>query len=56
MNSFNKLFYSDSLVYISFSMDAYENLNKNELNSLRDNVLDFFDFVQTFKSKLKIRG
>ena len=41
---------------ITFSMDAYKNLNKNELISLKDTALDFFDFVQSFRSKLKIRG
>ena len=45
-----------TLVNITFSMDVYKNLNKNELNSLRDTALDLFDFVQSFRSKLKIRG
>ena len=44
-----------TLVNITFSMDVYKNLNKNELNSLRDTALDLFDFVQSFRSKLKIR-
>ena len=45
-----------TLVNITFSMDVYRNLNKNELNSLRDTALDLFYFVQSFRSKLKIRG
>ena len=45
-----------TLLNITFSMDVYKNLNKNELNSLRDTALDLFDFVQSFRSKLKIRG
>ena len=33
------------LVNIKFSMDAYKNLNKNELDSLSDTARDFFHFV-----------
>ena len=35
-------------------MDAYTNLNKNELYSLSDFACNFFHFVQSFAKKLKI--
>ena len=42
------------LVNIKFSMDAYENLNKNELASFSDAARNFFHFVQSFGIKHKI--
>ena len=35
-------------------MDAYTNLNKNELYSLSDFACNFFHFVHSFANKLKI--
>ena len=44
-----------TLANIKFSMEAYKNLNKNELDSLSDTARDFFCFIQSFGNKLKIR-
>ena len=42
-------------VNIKFSLNAYKNLSKNELDNLSDAARNFFYFVQSFGDKLKIR-
>ena len=42
-------------VNIKFSLNAYKNLSKNELDNLSDAARKFFYFVQSFGDKLKIR-
>ena len=48
LNGIEKMTRTDKklmLVNIKFSMDAYKNLNKNELDSLSNTARDFFHFV-----------
>ena len=42
-------------VNIKFSLNAYKNLSKNELDNWSDTARNFFYFVQSFWDKLKIR-
>ena len=58
LNGIEKMTRTDkklTLVNTKFSMDAYKNLNKNELDSLSDTARDFVHFVQSFRNKLKKR-
>ena len=43
-----------TLANIKFSLNAYKNLTKNELDNLSNTVGDFFYFVQSFGDKLKL--
>ena len=44
-----------TLENVKFSLNACENLSKNELDNLSDTSRDFFYFVQSFGNKLKLR-
>ena len=44
-----------TLVNIKFNLKACKNLSKRELDNLSDTARDFFHFVQSFRSKLKLR-
>ena len=44
-----------TLVNIKFNLNACKNLSKRELDNLSDMARDFFHFVQSFRSKLKLR-
>ena len=44
-----------TLVDITFSLNACENLTKNELDDLSDTARELFYFVQSFGDKLKLR-
>lgn len=58
LNGMEKMTKTDkklTLVNIQYSMDAYKNLNKSELDSLNDTACEFFHFVQSF-SYLKTKS
>ena len=44
-----------TLVNTKFNLNAGKNLSKRELDNLSDTARDFFHFVQSFRSKLKLR-
>ena len=44
-----------TLVNIKFNLNAYRNFSKKELNNLSNTVRDFFNFIQSFGNKLKLR-
>ena len=43
-----------TLVNMKFNLNACKNLSKRELHNLSDTARDFFHFVQSFRSKLKL--
>ena len=44
-----------ALVNIKFNLNACKNVSENELDNLSDTACDFFNFVQSFGDKLKLR-
>ena len=44
-----------TLVNIRFNLNACNNLTKRELDALGDTASNFFNFVQAFGNKLKLR-
>ena len=45
-----------TLCKIQFNLNTCKNLSKTELDALRDTATNFFDFIQAFGNKLKLRN